>query len=92
MSGPRLAPLDPDAFQAWLWATEGGAGRPPTVRELWQGIYHYAEQQGLECPTFAEYRREILALAARRRRDQRIEFYGLALRLPWAIQEGEEAG
>jgi hypothetical protein len=48
-------------------------------------MYHLAEQQGLECPTFAEYQREIVALAARQRMLQRVEWYGL--RLPWVVCE-----
>jgi hypothetical protein len=49
----------------------------PTVLELWRGMYHLAIEHDLPCPSFLEYRREVLRLAARARRTWRIEWYGI---------------
>ncbi len=79
-----MPPLDPDAYLGWVHAREyvEGASRrvAPMVVELWRTMYHLAIEQDLPCPSFLEYRREVVRLAARARKTWRIEWYGIRAR------------
>jgi hypothetical protein len=67
----RLAPLNPDAFFAWAWRTNGGPkGRGPiTLDDLWFDWGPGLTENG---GTLAELRRRFVSMAAKVRRNQRL--------------------